>query len=76
MARLIPAARNRVRLVVPTADRVIEVVVAFQRHAAPARLVVRYVITHYYCRRRGSNLRSTRMRLLKSISNVYRNTII
>jgi hypothetical protein len=38
--------RDRVRLVVPAADRVIQVVVALQRHAAPADLVVRYVTTH------------------------------
>jgi hypothetical protein len=38
--------RDRVRLVVPAADRVIEVVVALQRHAAPAGLVVQYMITH------------------------------
>lgn len=52
MARLIFRARNRVRLVVPAADRVVEVVVALQRHAAPARLVVRYVISHDYSRQR------------------------
>lgn len=44
--------RDRVRLVVPAADRVIEVVVALQRHAAPADLVVRYVITHDNSRHR------------------------
>jgi hypothetical protein len=38
--------RDRVRLMVPTADRVIEVVVALQRHAAPAGLVIQYMITH------------------------------
>jgi hypothetical protein len=44
--------RDRVRLVVPAADRVIEVVVALQRHAAPADLVVRYMITHDNSRHR------------------------
>ena len=44
--------RDRVRLVVPAADRVIEVVMALQRHAAPADLVVRYVITHDNSRHR------------------------
>ena len=37
---------------VPAADRVIEVVMALQRHAAPADLVVRYVITHDNSRHR------------------------
>jgi hypothetical protein len=37
---------DRVRLVVPAADRVIEVVVALQRYAAPAGLIVRHMITH------------------------------
>jgi len=31
---------------VPAADRIIEVVVAIQRHAAPAGLVIQYMITH------------------------------
>jgi hypothetical protein len=44
--------RDRVRLVVPAADRVIEVVMALQWHAAPADLVVRYVITHDNSRHR------------------------
>src|SRR5215831_5776655 len=44
--------RDRVWLVVPAADRVIEVVMALQRHAAPADLVVRYVITHDNSRHR------------------------
>jgi hypothetical protein len=44
--------RDRVRLVVPAADRVIEVVMALQRHAAPADLVVRYVISHDNSRHR------------------------
>src|SRR6266516_6068610 len=48
--------RDRVRLVVPAADRVIEVVVALQRHAAPADLVVRYVITHDNSRHRRIEL--------------------
>jgi hypothetical protein len=39
--------------VVPAADRVIEVVVTLQRHAAPADLVVQYVITHDNSRHRG-----------------------
>jgi hypothetical protein len=47
--------RDRVRLVVPAAGRVIEVVVALQRDAAPAGLVVQYMITHDNPRHRGSN---------------------
>jgi hypothetical protein len=38
--------RDRVRLMVPAADRVIEVVVTLQRHTAPAGLVVQHMITH------------------------------
>jgi hypothetical protein len=75
MARLIPPARDRVRLVMPAADRVVEVVVALQRHPAPARLVVRYVFSHDYSGSAGSNLRSMQLRSSGSISNSCRNPI-
>jgi hypothetical protein len=34
----------------PAANRVVEIVVAVERHATPAELIVRYMITHGYSR--------------------------